>query len=367
MNNTNQLNILEFCLSPDLGGLELFMVNCFNDFKTKTTTKVIVAPNKKLDNYIENSTDKFHIKRNKFFPIIPALKLAKFIDTHNIDIIHFHWTRDIATVVLAKVLSKKNPKIIQTRNMTMTRFKDDFYHKWLYKNISTMHAVTYQVKDQLTKFIPEDIRPKIEVVYMGTQANDINSDRLIALRENYKLTNMDTFIVGIVGRIEEGKGQYLVIEAIAKLKDLNIKAVIVGHTMDEEYLNSLKQKAKDLNITDKIIFTGFTKEVDEHMNLFDANILATPKETFGLVVIEAMINKVCMIAVNNGGPLEIIEDGKDGLLFDRTSEDLANKIKSLYDDVEYKNRLAQAGYIKAKDMFDRDKQSDKLFDIIQGM
>ena len=66
-------------------------------------------------------------------PIIPALKLAKFIDNNDIDIIHFHWTRDIATVILAKLISKKNPNVLQSRHMTMTRFKDDFYHNFLYK------------------------------------------------------------------------------------------------------------------------------------------------------------------------------------------------------------------------------------------
>ena len=364
MNNTKQPNILEFCLSPDLGGLELFMVNCYESFKTKTNCKIIVAPNKKLDNYIEDK-DKFHIKRNKLFPIIPAIKLARFIDTNDIDVVHFHWTKDIATVVLAKTLSKKNPQIIQTRNMTMTRFKSDFYHKWLYKNIHTMHAVTFQVKEQLTKFIPSDICPKVEVIYMGTKEKNIDKSNLSLLKKQYNLT--DEFIVGIVGRIEEGKGQYLVIEAINKLKKLNIKAIIVGHTMDENYLNSLKQKAQDLGVKNKILFTGFTKEVDLHMSLFDVNILATPRETFGLVVIEAMVNKVCMIATNNGGPLEIIDDKTDGLLFDRSSDDLANKIELLYDDKEYKDRLALAGYAKAKEMFDSDKQNDKLYKIMVNM
>ena len=356
-------NILEFCLSADLGGLELFMVNCFNYFKEKTNCYIMVAPKKKLDNYIES--DKFYLKRNKFFPIIPALKLAKFVDENNIDIIHFHWTKDIATVILAKILSKKNPKIIQTRNMTMTRFKDDFYHKWLYKNISTMHAVTFQVKDQLEKFIPNDIRPKVEVVYMGTKEIDLNPNKIIELKSKYNLT--DQFVVGIVGRIEEAKGQYIVIEAIAKLKDLNIKAIIVGHTMDEDYLNGLKQKVKDLKIEDKIIFTGFTKEVNEHMRLFDLNVLATPRETFGLVVIEAMVNKVCMCATNNGGPLEIIEDGVDGLLFDRSSDDLASKIELLYNNDSYKNKLALAGYKKAKEKFDYAKQLNKLYNILEDM
>ena len=360
----NKKNILEFCLSPGLGGLELFMVDCYKNFKTKTDCKMMVAPGKKLDNYIDNE-DIFYLKRNKFFPIIPAIKLAKFIDSNDIDIVHFHWTNDIATVILAKILSKKNPNIIQTRNMSMTRFKDDFYHKWLYKNISIIHAVTYQVKEQLEKFIPADIRPKVEVVYMGTKEKDIDNDIIIKLKEKYNLK--DEFIVGIVGRIEEDKGQYLAIEAIEKLcnnTELNIKAMIVGHTMDDNYLDSLKQKVKKLKLEDKIIFTGFTRQVDEHMQLFDVNILATPRETFGLVVIEAMINKVCMIATNNGGPLEIIEDGVDGLLFDRTSADLASKIKLLYDDSEYKNKLSLNGYEKAKEKFNIDIQLEKLYKII---
>lgn len=361
---SNNKNILEFCLSPDLGGLELFMVNCFESFKEKTTCKIIIEQNSKLDNYFQNKDEVFYLKRNKFLPIVPALQLAKYIDANDIDIIHFHWTKDIATVVLAKVLSKKKPKIIQTRNMTMTRFKNDFYHKWLYKNITTMHAVTYQVKKQLEKFIPKEVCPNVKMVYMGTQEKQINSDRVLALREKYQLTDLNTFIVGIVGRIEDAKGQFLVIEALEKLKHLNIKALIVGHTMDESYLNNLKQKINHLKLDDKIIFTGFTKEVDEHMQLFDVNILATPKETFGLVVIEAMMNKVCMIATNNGGPLEIINDGEDGLLFDRTSEDLAKKIQILYEDNKYKTKLASEGYRKAKEKFEYNKQLQKLYKVI---
>jgi glycosyltransferase involved in cell wall biosynthesis len=354
-------NILEFCLSPDLGGLELFMVNCYKDFKTKTTCKVIVSPKSKLDNTLENE-EKFYLKRNKFFPIFPAHKLAKYIDANDIDVVHFHWTKDIATVVLAKVLSKKKPKIIQTRNMTMTRFKDDFYHRWLYKNINTMHAVTYQVKEQLQKFIPNDICPKVEMVYMGCEASNINKDRVEELRKLYNLK--DEFVVGIVGRIEEAKGQYLVIEALEKLKNLNIKVMIVGLPMEEQYLDNLKLKIKNLALEGKVIFTGFTKEVNEHMQLFDVNILATPKETFGLVAIEAMANGVCMCATNKAGPLEIIENGVDGVLFERNSDDLAKKIKMLYENRELKTKLALAGQKKAFEMFDGKTQLGKLYGVI---
>ncbi len=354
-------NILELCLSPDLGGLELFVSTCFNDFKTKTNCKISIAPNSKLDSYLDEN-DKFYIKRNKLFPIFPALKLAKFIDENNIDIIHFHWTKDINLVVLGKVFSRRKPIIVQSRHMTMTRFKDDFYHKWLYSKIDKIHAVTYQVKSQLEKFIPKSILPKIEMVHIGCEASNINTKIVDELKETYHLSGK--FVVGIVGRIEEAKGQYLVIEAISKLRHLPIIGLIVGDAMDKNYLNELKAKVQKLGLEEKIIFTGFTKDVNEHIQLFDVSILATPKETFGLVVIEAMANGICVCATNQGGPLEIIDDMVDGLLFQRDSDSIKEKIELLYTNSELKTKLANNGKLKADKLFNKNMQLEKLYGVL---
>ncbi len=354
-------NILEFCLSPDLGGLELFMSSCIGHFSQKTNVFIAVAPNKKLDHHLNHET-LFYLKRNKLFPLIPAIKLAQHIDRNNIDIIHFHWTKDIATVILAKVLSARKPKVIQSRHMSMTRFKDDFYHKWLYKNIDTMHAVTHQVKAQLEKYIPSKIRPKIEVIHPGTKIPIVEDNKKEKLKATYALE--DSFVVGMVGRIEEAKGQYLLLEAMAMLKAFNIKVLIVGQAMREAYLEELKMKTVDLGIEEKVIFTGFTKEVNEHIRLCNVTVLATQKETFGLVVIESMANGVPVITTDNGGPLEIIEDKVDGLFFDRSHTDLAKKLTLLYENKILREKLALAGYEKAKKMFNADTQLEKLYGVI---
>lgn len=357
----NKKNILELCLSPDLGGLELCVNDYFQFFKTQMNSFICVASNKKLDNYVDDA-NKITLKRNKFFPVIPAKKLAKFIDENEIDIIHFHWTKDITTVVLAKVLAKRKVFLLQSRHMTMTRFKDDFYHKWLYKNIDVIHAVTQQVKEQLQKFIPQSVQPKLEMVYLGVSEVVIDKEIVNKLKEKDALG--DAFIVGIVGRIEEAKGQSLLIDALSQLKALHIKALIVGHTMDDSYLNGLKARVIDLGLDNNVIFTGFTKNINEYFQLCDVSVLATKKETFGLVVIESMLNKVPVIAVNNGGPLEIIDDGQDSLFFDRTAEDLAKKITLLYEDKELKNNLSVNGYKKIKYRFDKETQMQKMLELV---
>ena len=354
--------ILEVCLSPGLGGLELFSVHCYNAFSKKSDCTLVVAPNKKLDHHI-NNTDKLYVKRNKLFPMIPAYRLAKHIDKNDIDILHFHWNKDIVTVVLAKLLSRKKPSIILSRHMGMTRFKDDFYHRWLYKNIFKIHAVSQQVKEQLIRFIPTSVRPQIELIYLGVEAK--KKIDTLSLKNKYSLRH--EFIVSITGRIQEGKDQHIVIEAIATLKDLNIKLFIIGEAMDDAYLKRLHHICKELDLQDKVIFTGFTKETDTYMQLCDVTVLATKNETFGLVIIESMANGTPVIATDRGGPLEIIDDGVDGLLYDGSSDDLSKKIKLLYTDQALKEKLALNSLKKVSEKFDKERQLKKLYQTIQKM
>lgn len=359
----NNKNILELCLSYGLGGLEMFVVSCHETFSTNGVCKVVVAPESKLDKYLKD-IDKFHIKRNKLFPLLPALKLAHYIDAHKIDIVHFHWSKDSITAVLAKLLSKRKPRLVQSRHMGMTRFKDDIYHKWLYKNIDMIHAVTKEVASQLEKFIPSIVRPQINMIYLGVKTPLIDTDKILQLQQKYALEKK--FIIGIIGRIEEGKGQHILIEAIKHLKTPNITGLIVGDTMDEEYLLKIQKQAKEVT-ENNIIFTGFTKDVNEHIQLCDVVVLATQNETFGLIIIETMINKKTIIATNKGGPLEIINDGINGLLFDRSATDLADKISLLYTNKELINSIASQGYSATQEKFNKIVQMEKLFTTLKSL
>lgn len=350
--------ILEVCLSPDLGGLELYAYSCYQSFSKNTEVEFVISKDGKLDHYFDDQ-NKFYLKRSKL-PIASARRLAHHIDEKGIELVHFHWTKDILTVVLAKFFSKTKPKVIQSRHMRMTRFKDDFYHKWLYKNIDMMHTVTKEVQKQLEKFIPHDILPKIETIYPGVKPKQ--SQDISELVKRYKHENV--FSIVIVGRIEEAKGQSVVIEALAKLSNLDIQLFVVGAAMQQSYLEELQTRVKELSIEDKVIFTGFTKEVDKYLQLSDLSIMATQNETFGLVVIESMANGTPVLAKNMGGPLEIIEDKVDGVFYDGSVFDLALKIKSLYDDRNLLQKISQNAMEKVSKQFDFQTQLDKLYKVI---
>lgn len=347
-------NILEICLSADLGGLELH----FKNISHYLNALCVINTTSKLEPFFKETSCAYEkIGRYSFF------KLAQIIDKNKIDVVHLHWTKDIPVVVLAKLLSKRKPKIVQTRHMHMTRFKSDFYHKFLYKNIDTIIAVTNMVKEQLETFIPKEIRPKTKLCYIGAQQPPrLTNEEKEALKNSLELQN--TFVVAIVGRIEEAKGQHLVLDAVEKLRKnhINAKALIIGHAMNNDYMNDLKQNYP------VDIFTGFINNPSEYMQIADCVVLATKKETFGLVLIEAMQCGICVVGSNQGGPLEIIDHEKTGLLFESmNSNDLYEKLLDLYEHPNKKEQLAQLGKEKATIEFDEQTQFHQMKTILESI
>ena len=364
-------NLLELCLSPDLGGLELYMVRSAKALTDTFNVISVINTDTKLEQYYQDTQYKYvKIPRKQSFSFSAARKLSKIIDENDIDIIHMHWTKDLPVAVMAKVLSKKKPKLVQTRNMTMTRFKDDFYHRFLYKHMDMILPVTYQVAEQINKFIPESIRPKVEVLYMGSDKPEILSDDEINTYKKEIGVEEADFVVGMVGRIEETKGQYLLIEAAEKLKEsgITVKIIFVGHAMEESYQVKLEAMVKEKGLQEQISFLGFTKNPHRFMQACDVMVLATKCETFGLVVIEAMQVGSVVVATNQCGPLEIIEDGKSGLLFEKdSSDDLADKIRFLCQNREEYSKYSSNAMERVHQTFSNVGQFKKLSDMLNKM
>ena len=364
-------NLLELCLSPDLGGLELYMVRSAKALTDDFKVISVINIDTKLEQYYEDSQYEYiKIPRKRSFSFSTARKLSKIIDKYDIDVIHMHWTKDLPIAVMAKILSKKKPKLVQTRNMTMTRFKDDFYHRFLYKHMDMILPVNLQVADQINRYIPELIRRKVEVLYMGSDKPEILSEDVLNIYKKEIGIAENEFVIGMVGRIEETKGQYLLIEAAKTLKAsaTPVKVIFVGHAMEESYQKTLEAMVKENDLANEISFLGFTKNPHRFMQACDVMVLATQCETFGLVVIEAMQVGAVMVATNQCGPLEIIEDKKSGLLFERgDSADLAKKIGYLYEHPTERKAMAAEAKKRVEELFSNDKQFKRLAEVLNNL
>ncbi len=301
------------------------------------------------------------------FPVIAALKLAKYIRTNHIDIIHVHHGKDLFLCVLARVFARRG-KIIYTRQMTLTRYKHDIYHKFLYRNVDAYVVITRALYDDAVKYLPIP-KDRIHLLYYGVPKppTDI-TECTHYLRDNG--LDLDSTKIAIFGRIEEIKGQHLLIEAVTRLvkKGHDAQVAIIGHVMDEKYFGQLQEKIKENNLEEKIRYLGFHNNPVSIMHCFDAVVLATRCETFGLVLPEAMRAGTCVVGTDCGGVPEIIEHGETGLLFKPDdAADLADKLLLLIADKDYRMRLANAGKVDADGRFSEEQHYENLKNILSEL
>lgn len=361
-------------MSQGFGGLELYVVNVAKFFalnqnqdQSSYRCSVVTAKN----SFIFKKLTKENIASTAFspafhhLPLISALKLARHIDAHKIDVVHVHWAKDLLLAVLAKVFSRRKVKLIYTRHMALTRKKDDFYHRFLYRNVDAYLVITKELYHNAVNYLPVDER-KIHLLYHGVRVEKAG-DCEAYLKE--KGINEDVFRLVIFGRIEEGKGQHLVVDAVKRLYELgkNIQLAMIGHVMDKEYHATLVNTITTSNLENHVFYLGFHEQPTSIMPCFDAVVLATKCETFGLVLPEAMRAGVTVIGSNCGGVPEIIEHEKTGLLFEtQNAIDLSLQLAKIIDDIDFRNSLAAAGKKYADEHFSEENHFKELIRIFES-
>lgn len=364
------MKILELCMSKGIGGLELYVLKVAKYLENDNSEKNVLTKegsflSKKLsDSNISNDT---FYSVFRYFPLYSALKLAKYIDLNAIDVIHIHWGNDLLFAVLGKVFSRRKVKLVYTRQMTLTREKNDIYHRFLYKNVDAYLVITKTLYHDAVKYLPLSIE-HIHLLYYGVPEADKNKihcdEYLSEVRMNNKI-----FRLAIFGRVEKGKGQHLVIDAVKNLlkQGKNIQLAIIGHIMDQEYYQSIQSDLTENKLENSVLYLGFHNNPTSIMPCFDAVVLATKCETFGLVLPEAMRARVAVIGSNCGGVPEIIEHEKTGLLFEPGSvADLSDQLLKLVDDNDFCNQLAKAGKKDADERFSEEKHFYKLIELFES-
>ena len=166
----------------------------------------------KLNAYFEQHSSirsEYLKKSSKILPLINARRLAAIIDHENIDVIHMHWGNDLALAALAKKISARKPALVYTRQMKITRYKTDFYHSFMYSQMDLMLTITRQLESEAKQFIP-GARERIMTLYYGVDApTELLPDDAIRQKRDELGFSEDDFIVGLLGRLEQGKGQHL--------------------------------------------------------------------------------------------------------------------------------------------------------------
>jgi L-malate glycosyltransferase len=354
------MRIMQLCLSDGHGGLELYVNRLCGLLRERGhDCRAVIAPGTRLARLLAGQDIALHELRTRVrpLPLVAARRLARIFERDQVDVVHMHWAKDLPLAALAKHLCRRPVRLIHSRHMSITRPKHDFYHRFLYHSLDRFIVLSELMRQEAVRYLPL-LESAIEIVYLGVAAPDPQTLARAALARDDGL-----LMIGMFGRIELLKGQHLLIEAVDILRRRSIRAQarIIGHAMDEGYLAHLKQDVSRRGLTEQIEFADFHPAPLEIMPEFDVIVLATRRETFGLVLVEAMLCGVAVIGSNAGGVPEIIEDGRSGLLFEPNSAaSLAHMLERLADDPEYRQSLAMAGRERAERMFSEKGHVDRI-------
>ncbi|HEY0719660.1 MAG TPA: glycosyltransferase [Gammaproteobacteria bacterium] len=367
------MKILELCLSPDLGGLELYMYRCCDALVGQGDEVVaVIKPHGRLVQYTEKLAmeRQFIAKSWRVLPLLNAKRLARLIDERDIDAIHVHWGKDLPLAALAKAFSKRKPRLVYTRQMQLTRAKHDIYHRFLYRQMDMMLTITHLLEHAAQERLPAVDSHKVQTLYYGVKKpeSDLDPATRAALRSEWGVTE-GALLVGLFGRIEAFKGQHLMLQALANSlnRELNIHLLIVGHAMDQAYLAQLQRSVSELGLEGRVTFRDFVNNPQQWMQACDVIALTTLEETFGLVLAEAMRAGVAVLGSNSGGVPEIIRHEQTGLLFTAgDGEALAEQLHRYALAPELRQRLALAGQAYADEMFNERDHFTRLRDILAG-
>ncbi|HQQ67588.1 MAG TPA: WecB/TagA/CpsF family glycosyltransferase, partial [Candidatus Cloacimonadota bacterium] len=127
---------------------------------------------------------------------------------------------------------------------------------------------------------------------------------------------------------------------------------IVGRGNDETYL---KELARRMGISDKIMFRGFSTDISEYYRQADMAIVPFRwQEPFGLVGLEAFAYQIPVVGFAVGGITEWLKHQVNGLAVrEGDTSRLAGAIRKLMDDPDARKLYATAGYALLQKRFTR--------------
>lgn len=141
--------------------------------------------------------------------------------------------------------------------------------------------------------------------------------------------NIDKVNFCYVGLISNQKRQQKVVEACRKLLDqnrTNFKIYLVGGGK-EEYIRLIKDYITANSLDEYVEFLGEVNDIQTFLKDMDVGIIASENEAFGRATVEYMLSSMPVIGAASGGTLELVDDGKNGFLFQLDNiDDLAEKM-----------------------------------------
>ena len=304
LNNKTHHKIAHVVGSLNVGGAERFVIDLCVTQKSQGFKSQIVSlgqPGEQLEQECKSQGIEF------FSSKLPnSIKLLKmYFWLRKFDVVHIHTPHGLK--FLFPILSLLNKRIIYTRHGAAP-LAAGHWKKLHVKAQSFISAITFVSQEGMDNF-------QNQHCWSETSSHVIDNGVLITPIQRAPKT-IDKLRVGSVGRMIPLKNQIGLLRAIALMSEEfkpQVEAHFFGNGQCEKELKDFaRSDLKDVNIC----FHGMVSDREKIYSSFDLLVVTSETEGLSMVIIEAMANKIPVIATNVGGNPKLVKPNQTGWLFE---------------------------------------------------
>ncbi len=289
------------------------------------------------------------------------VKLIQIIRNQRPDVIHTHRMKENILGSCAALIAGNIPSLRSVHGVLKQppRFhipKQIFY----FLNRFTgrfMQKSIISVSKPLTEILVKDFpRSKIRIIENGVDADDIRerAGKLVGDQKEGR------FKVGIVGRLVSVKRIDIVINAARYLIKESISNGIEFYVIGEGPLREEWESLSKESGTEKIVhFMGHQDDILSHIQGLDALMMTSNYEGLPMVLLEAMVLRVPVIAHKTGGIPGLLDQGECGILIDHQNPAAyAEATVQLKEDLELRAQIVENAYIRVTSKYSAKKNAE---------
>lgn len=265
--------------------------------------------------YHEVEVSNYPVFQHPPYDLALAAKMADVINREELDILHVHYAMPHAIcAILAKQMCKRDVKIITTlhgTDITVLGIDSSLTQmiKFGIEQSDRVTAVSHSLVGQTKEMLHTE--REIDVIYNFVDEREYYRKPELQLKEDYGIRDDEAVLIHI-SNFRRVKRVTDVIRTFANVRvKMPAKLLLVG---DGPEYSACHQLVTDLDLEDDVLFLGKQENVSELLSISDLKLLLSEKESFGLVLLEAMACGVPCIGTNIGGIPEVIDHGDTGYI-----------------------------------------------------
>ncbi|MFC0297888.1 N-acetyl-alpha-D-glucosaminyl L-malate synthase BshA [Geobacillus jurassicus] len=264
--------------------------------------------------YHEVSVNQYSVFQYPPYDLALASKIAEVAKRERLDVLHAHYAVPHAVcAVLARQMVGELPIVTTLHGTDITVLGYDPSLSDMIKFGIEQSDIVTAVSNALVRQTYEllDVQTPIHTVYNFVDERIYRRREASHLRREYGIGESEKVIIH-VSNFRKVKRVPDVVRAFAVVRrHVPAKLLLVG---DGPEMTVVCRLVKELGLQEDVRFLGKQDKLEELYSISDVMMLLSEKESFGLVLLEAMACGVPCIGTAIGGIPEVIEDGKSGFL-----------------------------------------------------